>query len=79
MKSSDEMFEKLGFEKVKEGRYYGYEDGMYAYEDNDGGYSEVKIDTPYKTITIFNATLTKPLVEAINRKCREEGWWRNGK
>lgn len=70
MSKADEMFEKLGYEKVLETEHHI----QYAKEEY-----YICFNVFHKTVTkiednVFNGKITLQELQAINEKCKELGW-----
>ena len=69
MSEAEEMFEKLGYENVRETEYWI----VYKGKEKD-----IDFNKKYKTIEVENGMESKKItmqeLQAINEKCKELGW-----
>ena len=69
-KTSDEMFEELGYE-IEE-HNYGITGKVISYESDD--LSPIDFMFNSEEIKIWNITIGMQELQAINKKCQELGW-----
>ncbi len=66
-KTSDEMFEELGYKK-------NFEDKYRANYENNGFETIINFDKEYKDVRVYNNGFDMQELQAINKKCQELGW-----
>lgn len=71
MSKADEMFEKLGYEKICEEHKITYKNGAKTF---DFFYASIKRISVYETDTEYAGLITPKELQAINEKCKELEW-----
>ena len=66
-KTSDEMFEELGYKK-------NFEDKYRANYENNGFETIINFDKEYKDVRVYNNGFDMQELQAINKKVEELGW-----